>query len=90
MTEETATAIEETKLSHEQVKKTVAGRLLTLRKARGYSRNKLNAESGVHYDIIRRIEEGTRYIELTVLFKLCAALDADPSEVISTNYSLRV
>jgi transcriptional regulator with XRE-family HTH domain len=68
----------------------MGARLHALRRARRLTRNEVMALSGVHYDLLRRIEKGERDIELSVLFALCGVYDADASRVIQSEYSIPV
>ena len=72
------------------IKKTLGARIRALRKARGYSRDDVQEELGIHWDLLRRIEIGERDVEITLLIELAEFLKEDPIKLIRREYSVSV
>lgn len=63
------------------IKLTFIENLKTLRKARGYSQEKLAEKCNISDSFIRQIEANTRFPSPKTIEKICAALDVRPYQL---------
>lgn len=71
------------------IKQLTAHNIRTLRQARGWTQEVLGELSGVHRNQIGRLERGNTDISLTMLERVAAGLDVEPS-ILITDTVLRV
>jgi transcriptional regulator with XRE-family HTH domain len=74
----------------DRVPKVIGARLRALRKARNVSRQQLMDDSGIHWDMIRRIEVEGRDVEISTLLRLCDILGENPLKLLMADYSVSV
>ena len=76
--------------SASEISEIIGTRLLALRGARGLSRDALQKETDIHWDVIRRVESEGRDVSLKELFTLCEAMNESPLNIISAEYAMSV
>ena len=77
-------------LTTKTVTQVVAKRLHGLRKARNLSRMMVYTQSGVHWDILRRIETDERDVQLAELFALCELYGVEPVAILSAEFTVEI
>ena len=64
------------------VARTFGERLRALRRARGWSLERLAEEAGLHWTYVGSVERGERNISLLNIVRLAAAVGADPADLV--------
>ena len=72
----------DTQSTHSDPRLLFGERLIQLRKARGWSQEKLSLESGVARSYLGGVERGQRNIALINICRLADALSVSPSELL--------
>lgn len=58
-------------------------RLKQIRKAKGWSQERLGQAADVSFQQIQKYEKGTNRIAVAMLIRLCKVLDSDPAPIVA-------
>jgi transcriptional regulator with XRE-family HTH domain len=64
------------------LRRTFAGNLVRLRRAKGLSQEALAYEAGANRSYLARVEAGRPYVGLEIIGRLAKALEVDPAELL--------
>lgn len=75
-------------MNTEKQKGQLGRRLRSLRLERGFTQQALGERADVHYKFIGEVERGERFPSAEILFKLAAALELAPRDLMSFEHEL--
>jgi len=76
------------KSNTEKQKALLGCRLRSLRRARNLTQQALGERAGVHYKFLGEVERGERFPSAEILFKLAAALELAPRDLLTFEHEI--